>query len=162
MSENDPLMSRPKESYGDSYTADYLAMYNDFVLSADKISARRYQTNSFFLTVNTALITIAGTLLTAALADFLWIVGFAGIAFCYYWRQLIGSYRSLNTAKFQVIHQMEEHLPMAPYRAEWDMLEKGKNEDVHVPFSAIESNVPRVFMALHGIVALISLVRLIG
>jgi hypothetical protein len=124
-------------------------MYQGYVESADRISDRRHSANSFFLTVNTALLGITGYL-QAADAELLWLVALAGMVLGYTWFRLIKSYRSLNTAKFKVIHEIEQQLPFALYDAEWEQLERGQDAKVHTPFSKVEATVPLVFMVLHG------------
>jgi hypothetical protein len=149
MASKDKLLSVSEEEYGYEYRDHCLAMYQGYVESADKISDRRHSANSFFLTVNTALLGITGYL-QAAGAELLWLVALAGIVLGYTWLRLIKSYRSLNTAKFKVIHDIEQQLPFALYDAEWEHLERGQDAKVHTPFSKVEATVPLVFMVLHG------------
>jgi hypothetical protein len=149
MKSDSGLLRVPEEEYGERYRDHCLAMYHGIVDSAEKISDRRHSANSFFLTVNTALLGITGYLQSAHV-DFLWLVALAGVVLCYTWYRLIASYRSLNTAKFRVIHEIEQQLPFAPFDAEWEQLQRGKVPAVHVPFSQVEKVVPLVFLALHG------------
>ena len=150
MESKNKLIRVPAEEYGDRYRDHCLSMYHGFVGSAEKISDRRHSANSYFLTVNTALLGITGYLQSAG-TDLLWLVALAGVVLSYTWYRLIGSYRSLNTAKFQVIHDIEKQLPFAPFDAEWEQLKRGKVSAVHIPFSKVESIVPLVFMILHGV-----------
>ena len=144
--------------YGERYREDFLTQYRDFVASADKISERRNAANSFFMLGNTTLIGITGYL-TGVGEGHLWLVALAGMAFSVTWRLLIESYRSLNTAKFAVIHDMEQHLPLATYDAEWAHIQAVGS---YKPFSAVESWVPLVFVVLHGVVACINLATILG
>lgn len=156
----DKLLSVSEADYGDRYRDHCLAMYLAYVESADKISDRRHSANTFFLTVNTALLGITGYLQNAG-ANLLWLVAFAGMVLSYTWWRLIKSYRSLNTAKFKVIHDIEQQLPFAPYDAEWEQLERGQQAKVHTPFSKVEAWVPTVFMTLHGVAFLVIVVTYI-
>lgn len=144
------LLSVSEAEYGKHYRDHCLALYQGYVESADRISDRRHSANTFFLTVNTALLGITGYL-QAAGADLLWLVALAGIVLGYTWFRLIRSYRSLNTAKFEVIHDIERQLPFALYDAEWEQLKRGEDAKVHTPFSKVEAMVPVVFMVLHGV-----------
>lgn len=137
--------------YGDSYQEAYLSMYQDYVASADSISERRHTANSFFLSVNTALLG-ATSYLTSDEKNLMWLVALGGIAFSIAWRQLIASYRTLNAAKFKVIHELEQRLPFAAYDAEWEILDRGDNRTVHIPFSRVESIVPVIFMAMYAVI----------
>lgn len=138
--------------YGKYYQKDVLDLYQHYVESAEKISDRRHQANSLFLSINTVLLAVTSDLVASSGNWFVWVAALAGIFFSYFWRKLIQQYRSLNTAKFQVAHLIEQRLPVSPYKVEWDMLESGKNEEVHTPLTKVESAVPLVFMVLHGFV----------
>jgi hypothetical protein len=137
-----------EDSYGESYRSDFLTMYQDYVASADTISARRHGANSFFVSINTALLGVAGYFGGEA-GNLIWLAALAGILFSYTWRKLIQSYRSLNAAKFKVINELEQRLPFAAYDREWVHLKGGTDSEVHTPLSAVESRVPLVFMAIH-------------
>src|SRR4051812_9630105 len=50
------LLGVGKSEYGDDYNKHVVELYKVFVDSADKISARRVTANSFFLTLNSALV----------------------------------------------------------------------------------------------------------
>lgn len=152
MTDTNPLRAEPG-AYGERYREDFLSQYKDYVASADRISERRHSANLFFMSVNTALLGITGYL-TGVGDGHLWLAAIAGAAFSVTWRVLIGSYRSLNTAKFAVIHDMEQHLPLAPYDAEWAHI---KAVGSYKPFSAVESWVPLVFVVLHSVVAVVNL-----
>lgn len=154
METSDEQLFRASEAdYGDSYRSDYLTMYQDYVGSADTISARRHAANSFFVTINTGLLGVTGYLGDEA-GGLIWLTALAGILFSYTWRKLIQSYRSLNTAKFKVIHELEKNLPFSAYDREWVHLKGGKDSKLHSPLSAVESRVPLVFMCIHGAVFL--------
>jgi hypothetical protein len=144
MQSDHELLRVSETEYGDRYRDHCLAMYHAFIESAERISDRRHSANTFFLTVNTALLGITGYLQAE-------LVALGGLVLSYTWFRLIKSYRSMNTAKFKVIHDMEQQLPFAPYDAEWEKLERGKNPKLHTPFSKVETTVPIVFMTLHGV-----------
>jgi hypothetical protein len=84
--------------------------------------------------------------------EHLWMLAAGGMALSVLWEALITSYRNLNTAKFKVIHMIEERLPISPYEAEWIAMEEGKNPKLYRPISHIEQGVPYIFMVLHMIV----------
>ena len=157
MTDADPLRISAND-YGASYRADLLVQYQDYVASADRISDRRDRANTFFMGGNTTLLTVTGYLTGASAEHYLWLPALAGIAFSVTWRVLIGSYRSLNTAKFAVIHDIEQQLPLAPYDAEWAHIQARGN---YRPFSVVESWVPIAFVGLHGIVACLNLYPLV-
>src|SRR2546426_296635 len=147
------LIGVPKETYGAQHADHLLEQYRLYVEMADKVSERRQSANSFFFTVNTALVAALGVAWPRA-GGFVaigWyaIVGLAGMVLCYSWYRLLRSYRDLNTAKFKVVHAIEQHLPLRLYDAEWASVGRGENPKVYLPFTHIETRVPWVFFALY-------------
>jgi len=88
-----------------------------------------------------------------------WLAAVGGVAFCYAWKLLIDSYRSLNSAKFRVIHQLEQNLPFAAYDEEWIQLKQGRDSKVHSPLSQREAMVPWIFIVLHGVVFFVNIIE---
>ena len=154
MQSENTLLSVAEAEYGEHYRDHCLAMYQTYVESAEKISDRRHNANTFFLTINTALLGINGYL-QADGSGLLGLAALAGVVLSYTWYRLIKSYRSMNTAKFKVIHDIELRLPFSLYDAEWERLERGENPAVHTPFSKVEGWVPIVFMVLHSVAAIV-------
>ncbi len=147
------LFKIEKSDYGDNYQAHYLEQYKLYVEMADRISIRRQSANTFFLSVNTAIIAVIGYIQLGQSAGtskaFYWLVSLAGMTLCYSWYRLIRSYKDLNSGKFRVVHAIEKRLPIALYDAEWTSLEKGKNPKLYHPFTKIEMIVPWIFFVLH-------------
>jgi hypothetical protein len=133
----------------DKYQAAVLEQYKTYVEMADRVSARRALTNTFFLTLNTAVFTLIGVLLQTHQKAATWLLVFPLIALlgeCAAWFYLVRSYRQLNTAKYQVIGQLEERLPASPYwRAEWKALGEGKGSSRYWPLTHIEQWIPVLF-----------------
>ncbi len=155
----DDLFKRSPDEYGDAYQAHLLEQYKLFVESADRISQRRHNANSFFLTLNSALLAIlAGVMSRTGQSGALWWilpVAMVGLILCYVWYRLVLSYKGLNTGKFAVIHAIEKRLPIALFDAEWRQIGKGKDPKKYKPFSEIETWIPWVFFALYGVLVVI-------
>jgi len=137
--------------------------YRLYVESMDRISERRYQANTFFLTVNTILVTsLTGflSLTKQPITRYGWIIfsAIAGIIFSFTWCRLIQSYRQLNRGKFKIIHALETHLPARLFAAEWDVLNHGDGT-VYKPFSHIEMQVPLVFVLLYAALVIVLLIE---
>src|SRR5688572_24183447 len=91
----------PPDKYGGEYQNHLLEQYKLYVHMAVKISERRQSANSFFLTVNTALIAFLGLVASpdvgggdagvAASPPLLWVlvVCTAGVVLCYSWFRLV-------------------------------------------------------------------------
>lgn len=136
------------------YFTHLFEQYKLYVEMADKISERRNVANTFFLTLHTLLIGIAGfTYEKGPHLNYVWINVLpliAVLALCYVWYRLIQSYRQLNSAKYQVVGQFESRLPASPYvRAEWVLLGEGKKPDLYRPLSDVERWVPVLFALLY-------------
>lgn len=152
------LLGVPKADYGDDYSKHIMEQYKVFVDSADRISARRTTANSFFLTLNSALVGLLALNLpgfTQRPPEVMVAVAIAGAVNCWYWRRLLRSYSDLNGIKFRVIHHIEQRLPLKPYDAEWKAAGEGLDHDKYLPVTNVERAVPWVFLALHAGVGLL-------
>ncbi|MBN2415426.1 hypothetical protein JXO52_06275 [bacterium] len=142
-----------KSEYGTSFKNHNIEIYKNYVEMADRISQRRLTSNSFFLTINTVIIGAVGYVGFGEVGKvdpkFYSLIAIAGIVLCFLWFALILSYKSMNTYKFKVIHEIEKLLPLAPYAREWELAKKGKDWSKHIPFTYIEMLVPWVFILLH-------------
>lgn len=159
---HDDLLGVPQDTYEKQYADHVLEIYKLYVEMADRISSRRQTANSFFLTINSAIVALVGYVNLASSQDsaaflFYALVAIAGMILSYLWYRLVLSYKQLNSGKFKVIHAIESMLPLRPYDAEWIALGKGKNPDLYKPFTHIETLVPWVFFAIHAFVFLASL-----
>lgn len=119
--------------------------YKLFIDLTDRLSQRRQNASSFFVTVTTAVVGLLGYAKTPRTYI---VVSAAGLILCLLWWQMIRSYRNLNRARFQIIYAMETLLPLRPYTAEWDAIGRGASPDQYKPLSVIEANVPLLFFAL--------------
>ena len=147
------LMGVSSEEYGSEHGGHLLEQYKLYLEMADRISQRRQTANTFLLTINTALVALLGIALPHNLGVLgtVWyaIVGTAGIVLCYTWLRLVRSYSDLNTAKFKVVHEIEQMLPIRPYEAEWKAVGEGKDPKRYLPFTRIEPRIPWVFAVLY-------------
>jgi hypothetical protein len=149
------LIRHTKESYGESFKADLFEQYRLYVASAEKISERRVSANNYLLTVNAFLVTLYG-LLAASQYKSYWtiLVPVAGVLVSLTWHRIITSYRDLNTVKFKVIHELEQHMPAALYDYEWQKAEEGRGK-AYRPLSHLERWVPIIFMVLYMLLVVV-------
>lgn len=157
MSQDDfGLLNTTETSYGDKYKEHLLEQYKLFIQMADKISDRRATANSFYLSLNSFLLTILGILpqLKSNIIEFtlLWIiiVSAGGIVFCISWIRIIETYKRLNSAKFKVILAIEGNLPAKMYSAEKNHLKAM----MHSTLSSNEKFIPIIIIALYALLAL--------
>lgn len=128
-----------------------LELYKLAVEMADRVSARRATANSFFLTVNTALLAFV----SAGPHNLLWLVTLGGIALSATWWTLIKSYRDLNKAKFDVILEMEKNLEVKIFGDEWKQLKEDRPRgwrNRYAEFNTVERVVPLIFAVLYAVV----------
>jgi hypothetical protein len=130
-----------------------LEQYKLYVEMADRISARRGLTNTFFLTLNTSVFTVIGVFWQTPPRTSAWLLAFPLAALsgqCLAWFWLLRSYRQLNAAKYEVVGALEERLPASPYwRAEWTALGEGKDRSRYWPLTHLEQWIPALFAALY-------------
>ena len=140
--------------YGPCYKEHLLEQYKVFVASADAVSDRRARANSFLLTINAGLVALFGT----TMESFPWYTSFlialGGLLVALTWLSLLESYRTLNTAKFKVIHQMEQDLPIRAFDIEWKLLGEGQKGH-HRPLTSVEKVVPWVFVGVYAILMIL-------
>lgn len=151
---NIDIHSKPESEYSDKYKDHALDQYKLYLEMADRISSRRQTANTFFVSLNTVLIALAGYAQTATSSGklFYFLVSLSGLVICYIWYRLVKSYKNLNSAKFKVLHEVEKELPFKLYDAEWEAVGRGKNKSLYHPFTSLEMRVPWVFGALHAFV----------
>lgn len=137
---------------GEGQLSHCIEIYKLYVASADGVSTRRQAANSFFLTLNTAILALLGYAKPSfwqPMGRLTVLATLAGMVLCYTWYRLILSYRGLNSGKFKVIHMIEAKLPLAPYDAEWKAIGSGKDPKKYRPFTHVELWIPWVFMAIY-------------
>ncbi len=131
------------------YQAALLEQYKLYVEMADRVSARRALANTFFLTLNTAILTTIGLLLKAHPNGARWALVFPLLILlveCLAWFWIVRSYRQLNSGKWAVVGALEKRLPASPWwRAEWEALGRGENPARYWPLTHVEQLVPLCF-----------------
>lgn len=169
---------KPKKNYdlynfvNNNYDGDYkkhiMEQYHIFVNLMDKVTERRLNSNTFFLTANTIIISALaalsaykGTISTNnVILDSL--AAIAGVLLCLEWRAVIKSYTQLNQGKFKIIHLIEEELPLSLFKAEWQALGEGSNKKIYKPITSIEKIVPLIFMFLYVLLPVSTLIIFIS
>ncbi|MFE1015547.1 hypothetical protein ACFW4M_30250 [Streptomyces sp. NPDC058794] len=137
----------------------FFELYKIMVQSSESLVSRRQGVNTFFITVNGAILTGLGFFIKAggkgelkALGVLL--IALTGFVLAHAWRSLIKSFGQLNTGKFAVINRIERFLPAAIFYAEWEALERGENSKVYRSFTSREIWAPSLLMTLYGVAAI--------
>ena len=149
------LIPRTEESYGESFKLDLLEQYKLYVQSAENVSARRVASNRYLLTLNIALAALYG-IQSAGFGQSYWtlLVPIIGIPISTLWSLIIKSHADLNGIKFEVIHELETHLPSRMYKYEWNLAEGGKGKTYRA-VTALERWIPILFIVLHVVLAIL-------
>lgn len=135
--------------------ATVLTLYQMMVASSERLVDRRQGVNTFFLTINGAIVAAAGFVLGTSITTQLQSAGLAaltiaGAILAFAWWSLLVSFGQLNTGKFEVINVLERQLPASIYTAEWKALGEGNDPKKYRSFTSREVWVPRVFLVVYG------------
>ena len=147
-----------KDSYIKLTNDDYdvnilLEQYKIFSSSAESLVERRQNMNSFYISANTALITIAAT--TFALSESSNIIpklaivlalSIPGVLLNVSWQRTMQSYYLNNRGKMKVLSMMEKHLAALSYDAEWKAMKNRYSKERYVSFTENERKLPLVFI----------------
>ena len=117
---------------------------------ANSVSQRRDNMNNIFITLNLAI--MAAVSITWDIKSLFILI--AGITICILWMLNIRNYKLLNTSKFKVINSIEEKLPSAPFKDEWQFL---KNSKKYMDSTTLERILPITFIILY-IAAVIAII----
>ena len=151
----------------DSQSKEVLDLYKIMVTSSESLVQRRQAVNTFFLTINGALLTANGLIVQSTESERIGSLGvavlaIAGLILCGAWSSLIVSFGQLNRGKFKVINSIERHLKSAIYAAEWEALGRGEDPSIYRSFTSREIWVPRALFALHAITLLTCILVFLG
>jgi hypothetical protein len=131
-----------------------LALFELYLATAEKVSDRRAQANSWMLSVNSAIIALYGYLQADKMAVgatqkmvWLWAIPAAGAIVCLAWVALLTSYRKLNRAKFAVLTEIEADLPIPPFTREREAYRRDRRRSL----STVERLIPGCFVLLYAI-----------
>ena len=141
-----------------------LKQYKTYVESAEKVSDRRNNVNTFYLTLTTSIAGVIGYVKTNDFeSDTYLILGLSisAILICIYWVNLLENYRKLNSGKFKVIHEIEKLLPLNLFDVEWEKLGRGEDKKLYKKMSNVEKGIPFIFGALFVFVIAVEICGLV-
>jgi hypothetical protein len=130
-----------------------LEQYKLYIGSANQTSSARSQTNTFFVSINTIIIGFVTAILTFSqnMKIVYWMIFACLIGLCtsITWFITIRSYRTLNSARFIVIQQLETRMSANIYNVEWKILLKDRPNRNYQRLTQIEQFVPIFFGILY-------------
>ena len=139
-----------RDAYGETFTTDLLEQYKLYVQSAEHVSARRLASSRLLLALNAGLAALYGIRPEGFESGWALSVPVLGIVVSHLWSRIIRSHRELNRVKFALIHELEQHLPAAPYTCEWRLAEQGRGRSYRA-VTDIERWLPWTFLVLHAV-----------
>jgi hypothetical protein len=138
--------------------------YKMYVESAEKVSDRRSNLNTFYLSLTTTVAGVIGYLKTNKIENneyLIIVLSISAILICIYWVNLLENYRKLNSGKFKVIHEIEKELPLNLFEYEWEKLGKGKDPKLYKKLSNVEKAIPYIFGFLFLLIILFEIANMI-
>jgi hypothetical protein len=134
-----------------------LEQYKIYIQTAENISEKRMNTNKFYITFLSSIITIFFIILKLFKEDFNYqlifiLLSIFGITLSIIWRVNLHSYKQINRAKFKIIHKMEHNLPYRCFEKEWKLLGNGKFLTKYIKLTNIEFFLPYLYAMLFLIV----------
>ncbi len=153
----------------DNYENDeYIHLFNDdnvdpeklfeqyklFSDTSESLVTRRQNVNSFYITANTALFTVAVTVfsLNANLISQIiitMVLSIPGILLNGSWLKVMESYSLINSSKMKILGMIEKRLSASLFDAEWEIMSNKYNKQRYISFSDREKTLPRIFKALY-------------
>lgn len=131
-----------------------MEQYKMYVEMADRVSQRRINVNTFFLSANIIVLTIVG-IKGFEVKKYSLVIMIVGIILSYTWNYLLESYKLLNSRKFEIIQEVEQLLPLNLYIYEWEKLGEGRNRARYWPVSNIEKIIPFLFAVVYVLFELV-------
>ncbi len=143
-----------------AYDNVLMEQYKLFQKTSEDLVTRRQSVNSFYISLNTALVTFIGVVLGLLESPLNTIVMIAmcsaGIILDISWIKILDSYGILNSAKMKVISLLEAQLPIALYDSEWKIMSDKLNNKKYVSFTDSEKRIPKLFLAIYFLAVLVS------
>lgn len=142
-----------EKNHGKNSHETLFEQYKLYVEMSNEISKRRHQTNSFYISLSSAIIALF-SLITVKIgtlnSEFILILPIFGLITCFIWFTHLKSYKKLNSAKFKIINKIEEELPCQGFNDEWEIL----NKDRYKRLTDIERYVPIIIGVLYFFILL--------
>ena len=145
-----------------------LEQYKLFSESAEALVTRRQNVNSFYISANTALITIGATVFALNDNDNLLlkliiviVLSIPGIFLNLSWRGILKSYFINNKGKLKILSMIEKRLAASLYDAEWKAMKNRYSKERYISFTDREKRLPIIFIGIYGLFILTAIVLIV-
>lgn len=146
----------------DARKSELLDQYKMFQKTSEDLVARRQSVNSFYISVNSVMVTLLGVVIglveNQAKLYFMIFLCLTGIILDISWISILDAYGTLNAAKMKVINLLEKQLPVALYEVEWRVMSDKLNNKKYVSFTNSEKRIPKLFASIYIIILLTMLI----
>lgn len=134
--------------------AELFEQYKLFTETSEALVNRRQNVNSFYITANTALITIAATAFSLngdVLSKLLitLVLTVPGILLNHSWKKILVAYGTTNSSKMKIISLIEKRLAASLYDAEWQVMSNKYSKTPYISFTDGEKSLPVIFICLY-------------
>lgn len=165
---NESLIGLPSKSFHDKNLL--LEQYKIFVETSEALVKRKQSVNSFYVTLNSALLgavisvicasrklpVLFGWLkVSAAVSTFASLVGFV---VCFSWISLLNSYADLNSSKMRIITEIEKDMAVNLYDTEWAIITQKVGKKKYKSFSDKEKFVGALFGILYFLLFILGII----
>lgn len=141
-----------------------MEQYKMFVQTSEDLVNRKQSVNTFYVTLNSILLSgivsvicaageilhiVSGNDIIYAISAFLSVIG---IVICCSWITLLNSYSDLNASKMAIIGCIEERLALKLFDTEWALLTRRIGNKKYKSFTVKEVAVAKIFLGLYSVV----------
>jgi hypothetical protein len=145
------------KDYGEDFHKHLLEQYKLFVETSLDVTSKRLESNKFHLTLNSIVFGIASYLTTLNQYAVIILFSAIGMLISVVWVKNILAYKELNSAKFKVIHELEDYLPACLFKCEENHYLKKYHG-----LTSTEKLYPIIFIILYIILILLTLLSAYG
>ena len=164
----DTMKYLPAKHFSDRATL--MEQYKIFVQSSEDLVKRKQSVNSFYVTLNSVLLSAIISVLCAVndlpvlfgvvkvsflISVFAAIIGFV---ICFSWLSLLSSYADLNSSKMKIISGIERDLAVNLYETEWEVMTQKVGKRKYRSFSKKEKTVAILFGVLYTLIVIFGIV----
>ena len=121
---------------------------------ADRVSERRLTVNNLFITLNSIILSLSVIIPKKSEIS----IAIVGVIISLIWITNINSYKNLNSAKFEVINELEKQLPTQPFNYEWFLVGKGQDKKKYKKLTQIEKSIPIIFIIIYLAILVINII----
>lgn len=129
---------------------ELIDLYKFYYSTADGVSSKRMQANNYFFGLHGALSSVALLLQNKVNLFLLDGITIIFIFHCIIWFKSIHYYRTLNSAKFKIINDLElNNIKLSLFNKEWEIIQNGKDKNKRL--SSYEAYIPIGFVLIYTI-----------